>query len=414
MRCGAPANRSQRLVARDRPRGGGRAPASTRRAAGDCFHPDARRRPGSARLDLIPLDGAAGRGRRPDPADGARAVRGHRAGLQGRADPGPPDAAGAAPAAPRGGARGGHGVRRRGARGLRRLAGPALPAGPVGRRRVPLRHRHARAPRRWCCETIIPILGDGGGARAGSRSSGGTHVPAQPGLPLPGAALVGGGRAARPARAARARLRRLLPARRAACVRGRGAPLGAAGEPRPVAPGRARGRARASRSRRALRGDVARRAADAARALLWEERRLETEWEVVELTADVARARSCRWRRCSRTAAPRSGCWASAGCGPRCSGSARCGKLLRFLDDEEAVVDPWLADQLAVPLALAGRRGPARHLGGDVAPRDGRPRCCAASGSTRRPSAAGAGRAASRSGAGLDRRAPPLLGWESR
>ena len=32
-------------------------------------------------------------------------------------------------------------------------------------------------------------------------------------------------------------------------------------------------------------------------------------------------------------------------------------KLLRFLGDEEAAVDPWLADQLAVPLALAGGGG---------------------------------------------------------
>ena len=32
-------------------------------------------------------------------------------------------------------------------------------------------------------------------------------------------------------------------------------------------------------------------------------------------------------------------------------------KLLRFLGDEEAAVDPWLADQLAVPMALAGGGG---------------------------------------------------------
>ncbi len=32
-------------------------------------------------------------------------------------------------------------------------------------------------------------------------------------------------------------------------------------------------------------------------------------------------------------------------------------RALRFLEDEEAAVDPWLADQLAVPLALAGGGG---------------------------------------------------------
>jgi RNA 3'-terminal phosphate cyclase (ATP) len=41
-------------------------------------------------------------------------------------------------------------------------------------------------------------------------------------------------------------------------------------------------------------------------------------------------------------------------------------KLLRFLGDEEAAVDPWLADQLAVPLALAG--GGGRLVTSEVTP----------------------------------------------
>ena len=41
-------------------------------------------------------------------------------------------------------------------------------------------------------------------------------------------------------------------------------------------------------------------------------------------------------------------------------------KLLRFLGDEEAAVDPWLADQLAVPLALA--RGGGRLTTSEVTP----------------------------------------------
>jgi RNA 3'-terminal phosphate cyclase len=32
-------------------------------------------------------------------------------------------------------------------------------------------------------------------------------------------------------------------------------------------------------------------------------------------------------------------------------------RALRFLDDEDSAVDPWLADQLAVPMALAGGGG---------------------------------------------------------
>jgi hypothetical protein len=31
--------------------------------------------------------------------------------------------------------------------------------------------------------------------------------------------------------------------------------------------------------------------------------------------------------------------------------------VLKFIDDEDAVVDPWLADQLAVPFAISGGGG---------------------------------------------------------
>ncbi|HVO13227.1 MAG TPA: RNA 3'-terminal phosphate cyclase [Vicinamibacteria bacterium] len=105
-----------------------------------------------------------------------------------------------------------------------------------------------------------------------------------------------------------------------------------------------------------LRGQVAQRAADAARALLWEARRIESEWEVVEL----------------RSASPGSflqveavfenGRAAFSAVGersvrPELMGERAVRRLLRFLDDEGAVVDPWLADQLAVPMAIAGGGG---------------------------------------------------------
>jgi RNA 3'-terminal phosphate cyclase (ATP) len=32
-------------------------------------------------------------------------------------------------------------------------------------------------------------------------------------------------------------------------------------------------------------------------------------------------------------------------------------RVLKFIEDEEAVVDPWLADQLALPLALSAGGG---------------------------------------------------------
>ena len=42
---------------------------------------------------------------------------------------------------------------------------------------------------------------------------------------------------------------------------------------------------------------------------------------------------------------------------PEVMGERAARRLLRFLGDEEAVVDPCLADQLALPLAVAGGGG---------------------------------------------------------
>jgi RNA 3'-terminal phosphate cyclase (ATP) len=107
-----------------------------------------------------------------------------------------------------------------------------------------------------------------------------------------------------------------------------------------------------------LRSDVARRAAEAARALLWERRRLESEWEVLELQASSPGAFV------QVEAVFENGRAAFAQLGERGLRSEVLGervarRLLRFLDDDEAAVDPWLADQLAAPLALAGGGGRA-------------------------------------------------------
>jgi RNA 3'-terminal phosphate cyclase (ATP) len=104
-----------------------------------------------------------------------------------------------------------------------------------------------------------------------------------------------------------------------------------------------------------VKGEVARRLAEAARGRLWETRRLESTWEVLDVKA----------------AAPGSFLLLDAifangragfaflgerGLRPELLGERAARRLLRFLD-EEGAVDPFLADQLAVPLALAGGGG---------------------------------------------------------
>jgi RNA 3'-terminal phosphate cyclase (ATP) len=104
-----------------------------------------------------------------------------------------------------------------------------------------------------------------------------------------------------------------------------------------------------------LRGEVAKRQADAARDRLWEDRRIESRWEVLEMSAASPGA-------CLQVEAVfENGRAAFSVLGERglraeVAGERAARRLLRFLDDESASVDPWLADQLAVPLAV-GRGG---------------------------------------------------------
>jgi RNA 3'-terminal phosphate cyclase (ATP) len=105
-----------------------------------------------------------------------------------------------------------------------------------------------------------------------------------------------------------------------------------------------------------VRGDVARRAADAARGLLWEQRRIEAEWEVEDLVAASPGA-FVQAEAVFEAGRAAFGLIGERGLRAEVLGERAARRLLRFLDDEEAAVDPWLADQLAVPLALAGGGG---------------------------------------------------------
>jgi RNA 3'-terminal phosphate cyclase (ATP) len=101
-----------------------------------------------------------------------------------------------------------------------------------------------------------------------------------------------------------------------------------------------------------LRGDVAQRAADAARSHLWEQRRIETEWEVVDLSAASPGA-FLQVEAVFETGRAAFSLLAERGLRAEVLGERAARRILKFIDDEEAVVDPWLADQMAVPLALA-------------------------------------------------------------
>ena len=105
-----------------------------------------------------------------------------------------------------------------------------------------------------------------------------------------------------------------------------------------------------------LRGDVARRASEAARALLWEERRLETEWEVVDLVAASPGA-FVQAEAVFETGRAAFSLLGERGLRAEILGERAARRVLKFIDEEDAVVDPCLADQLAVPLAVAGGGG---------------------------------------------------------
>jgi len=105
-----------------------------------------------------------------------------------------------------------------------------------------------------------------------------------------------------------------------------------------------------------LKGDVARRQRDAAQALLWERRRLEVSWDMCEAVPSASPGSFLLLEaqfekgRAAFAALGERGVRAE----PLAERAAR--RLLKFLDAEGAV-DPWLADQLAVPIALAGGGG---------------------------------------------------------
>jgi RNA 3'-terminal phosphate cyclase (ATP) len=104
-----------------------------------------------------------------------------------------------------------------------------------------------------------------------------------------------------------------------------------------------------------LKGDVARRQAEAARGVLWEARRIESSWEVVDVPAASPGSFLLLEAEFEKSRAA-FGFLGERRLRAELLGARAARRLLAFLEDTGAV-DPHLADQLAVPFALSGGRG---------------------------------------------------------
>ena len=105
-----------------------------------------------------------------------------------------------------------------------------------------------------------------------------------------------------------------------------------------------------------LKGDVARRQRDSAARVLWERRRLEAEWEVLDVDAESPG--SFLFLAATFEAGRGAfGFLGQRGVTAETVGDRAARRLLHFLEEEEGAVDPHLADQLVVPLALSGGGG---------------------------------------------------------
>lgn len=104
-----------------------------------------------------------------------------------------------------------------------------------------------------------------------------------------------------------------------------------------------------------MKSPVAERQRDAARERLWEERRLEASWETLALNASSPGAFLMLEAMFDNGHGAFS-LLAEGGQRPEALGDRAARMLLRFLEGESAA-DPFLADQLAVPLAVAGCGG---------------------------------------------------------
>jgi len=101
---------------------------------------------------------------------------------------------------------------------------------------------------------------------------------------------------------------------------------------------------------------VAERVRDAAVALLWKHRRMEPTWETVDMKA-VAPGSFLLLEAVFEKGRGAFGYLGDRSVKPEVLGERAARRVLKFIEEEEGALDPWLADQLAVPMALAGSGG---------------------------------------------------------
>jgi RNA 3'-terminal phosphate cyclase (ATP) len=104
-----------------------------------------------------------------------------------------------------------------------------------------------------------------------------------------------------------------------------------------------------------VKGEVGRRMSEAAKSRLWEARRQESTWDVVDVKA-AAPGSFLLLEAVFENGRAGFAFLGERGLRPELLGERAARRLLGFVEGEGAT-DPFLADQLAVPLALAGRGG---------------------------------------------------------
>jgi RNA 3'-terminal phosphate cyclase (ATP) len=104
-----------------------------------------------------------------------------------------------------------------------------------------------------------------------------------------------------------------------------------------------------------VKGDVARRQAEAARTRLWEARRLESDWDVLDVPS-ASPGSFLLLEAVFEESRAAFGYLGERGRRAEVLGDRAARALLKFLDGEGAL-DPHLADQLAVPFAVGGGGG---------------------------------------------------------
>jgi RNA 3'-terminal phosphate cyclase (ATP) len=105
-----------------------------------------------------------------------------------------------------------------------------------------------------------------------------------------------------------------------------------------------------------LKRSLAEAQASAVRERLWESRRLESTWDVIEVEA-ASPGSFLLLEAVFAESRAAFGFLGEKNVRPAALGDRAARALLQFVHEEEGAVDPHLADQLALPLALSGRGG---------------------------------------------------------